>query len=80
MWVKNLVHRRKICLGTWNIGITVTGKSKETVDTMIRSTNFKSRYTVGIVVDKNDVIDLTRLGDRFIAVMFVVEVGESYYD
>ena len=36
VWVKKLVHRRKICLGTWNIGIlTVAGKSMEIVDTIL---------------------------------------------
>lgn len=39
----------------------------------------KSRNNVGIIVDKywkNEVINVKRLGDRFIAVVFVVEKGE----
>jgi len=35
VWVKKLVQGNKIRFGTWNIG-TLTGKSLEVVDTMIR--------------------------------------------
>ncbi|KAH1233397.1 Craniofacial development protein 2 [Glycine max] len=35
VWVKKLVHDRRIRFGTWNIG-TLTGKSMETVDVMVR--------------------------------------------
>ena len=35
VWVKKLVHDRRIRFGTWNIG-TLTGKSMEIVDVMVR--------------------------------------------
>ena len=35
VWVKKLVHKSRIRFGTWNIG-TLTGKSMEIVDVMIR--------------------------------------------
>ncbi|KAL5176375.1 LINE-1 retrotransposable element ORF2 protein [Glycine soja] len=35
VWVKKLVHDRRIRFGTWNIG-TLTGKSMEIVDVMIK--------------------------------------------
>ncbi|KAL5193749.1 LINE-1 retrotransposable element ORF2 protein [Glycine soja] len=35
VWVKKLVHDRRIRFGTWNIG-TLTGKSIEIVDVMVR--------------------------------------------
>ncbi|KAL5146984.1 Craniofacial development protein 2 [Glycine soja] len=35
VWVKKLVHDRRIHFGTWNIG-TLTGKSMEIVDVMVR--------------------------------------------
>ncbi|KAL5172704.1 Craniofacial development protein 2 [Glycine soja] len=35
VWVKKLVHDRRIRFGTWNIG-TLTGKSTEIVDVMVR--------------------------------------------
>ncbi len=105
VWVKKLVHERRIRFGTWNVG-TLTGKSMEIVDTMIRRRiNFmclqetkwvgekakeldtsgfklwyagkaKSRNGVGIIVDKiwkKDIVDVKRVGDRIIALKFVVE-------
>ncbi|KAM7489846.1 hypothetical protein LguiB_027330 [Lonicera macranthoides] len=103
--VKKLVHERRIRFGTWNIG-TLTGKSMEIVDTMIRrrinfmclqetkwvgakakeldTSGFKLWYTgkvksrngVGIIVDKwwkKDIVDVKRVGDRILALKFVVE-------
>jgi len=41
--VKKLVHENRIRFGTWNIG-TLTGKSMEVVDTMIRRTRLEKRW------------------------------------
>ncbi|KAL5139739.1 LINE-1 retrotransposable element ORF2 protein [Glycine soja] len=75
VWVKKLVHDRRIHFGTWNIG-TLTGKSMEIVDVMVRrKINFISRNGVGIIVDKQwkkDVVDVRRVGDRIIALKLVV--------
>ncbi|KAL5146330.1 Craniofacial development protein 2 [Glycine soja] len=78
VWVKKLVHDRRIRFGTWNIG-TLTGKSMEIVDVMVRrKINFmclqETKWT-GIIVDKEwkkDVVDVRRVGDRIIALKLVV--------
>lgn len=105
MWVKKLAQKHRIRFATWNIG-TLTGKSMEVVDTMVRrkinfmclqetkwvgekareldTTGFKLWYTgkvrerngVGIIVDKywkDSVVDVKRIGDRILALKFMVD-------